>query len=61
MDSGVQAFLNVLGGNDEVLEAQRVFSALRSKVVANADQTPQYSDIHKAGHDGGDFLFVPSR
>ena len=68
MDSGggghlvfAKAFLNVLGGNDEVLEAQRVFSALRSKVVANADQTPQYSDIHKAGHDGGDFLFVPSR
>ena len=68
MDSGggghsvfAKAFLNVLGGNDEVLEAQRVFSALRSKVVANADQTPQYSDFHKAGHDGGDFLFVPSR
>ena len=68
MDSGggghsvfAKAFLDVLRENDEVLEAQRVFTALRSKVVANADQTPQYSDVRKAGHGGGDFLFVPSR
>jgi len=27
--------------------------------VVNADQTPDYADIRKAGHDGGDFLFVP--
>ncbi len=25
----------------------------------NAEQTPQYSDIRLAGHEGGDFLFVP--
>ena len=25
----------------------------------NADQTPEYADIRRAGHDGGDFLFVP--
>jgi hypothetical protein len=30
-------------------------------VVLNADQTPQYSDIRRAGHDGGDFLFVRKR
>jgi hypothetical protein len=28
---------------------------------ARADQTPQYSDIRRAGHDGGDFLFVRKR
>jgi hypothetical protein len=26
-----------------------------------ADRTPQYSDIRRAGHDGGDFLFVRKR
>jgi hypothetical protein len=26
--------------------------------MLNSDQTPEYSDIRKAGHDGGDFLFV---
>jgi hypothetical protein len=29
-------------------------------VILNADQTPEYGDIRKAGHDGGDFLFIPS-
>ena len=28
-------------------------------MIVNADQTPEYSDIRLAGHDGGDFLFVP--
>jgi hypothetical protein len=23
-----------------------------------SDQTPEYANIRKAGHDGGDFLFV---
>ena len=27
--------------------------------MVNADQTPEYADVRKAGHDGGDFLFVP--
>ncbi len=27
-------------------------------VVANADQTPEYSDIRYTGHEKGDFLFV---
>jgi len=26
--------------------------------MVNSDQTPEYGDIRKAGHDGGDFLFV---
>jgi hypothetical protein len=31
---------------------------VRHKVVLNAEQTPEYSDIRLAGHEGGDFLFV---
>jgi len=65
MDSGggghsvfARAFLDVLSENDNVLEGQRLFTILRRKVVLNADQTPEYSDIRKAGHNGGDFIFV---
>jgi hypothetical protein len=27
--------------------------------MVSADQTPEFADIRKAGHEGGDFLFVP--
>ncbi len=53
------AFLNVLGDNDVILDGQALFQRVRSKVVLNADQTPQYSNIRQAAHEGGDFLFVP--
>ena len=32
---------------------------LPKPVIVNADQTPEYSDIRLADHQGGDFLFVP--
>ena len=54
----VVAFLDILRENDEMVQAQELFNRLRAKVVVNADQTPEYSDIFKAGHNGGDFLFV---
>ena len=54
-----RAFLTALRENTEVLEGQQLFSAIRGPVVLNADQTPEYSDMRLAGHDGGDFLFVP--
>ena len=28
-------------------------------VITNSDQTPEFAPIHKSGHDGGDFIFVP--
>ena len=65
MDSGsgnnsvfANSFLSILRNNDGVLDASRLFSQLRPKVMVNSDQTPEYGDIHRAGHDGGDFLFV---
>ena len=27
--------------------------------MVNANQTPQYADIKQAGHEGGEFLFIP--
>ena len=65
MDSGsgnhsvfANSFLSILRENDGVLDASQLFSQLRPKVMVNSDQTPEYGDIHRAGHDGGDFLFV---
>jgi ankyrin repeat protein len=69
MDSGgvgqhsvfAAAFLQVLEDNAGVLEGHELFSRLRRPVALNSDQVPEYSDIRKAGHDGGDFLFVRTR
>ena len=52
------AFLAALRENRDVLGGQALYDAIKRPVVLNADQTPQYSDIRRAGHDGGDFLFV---
>jgi uncharacterized caspase-like protein len=53
-----KAFLTALRDNPDILEGQQLFSALRRPVVVNSAQTPEYSDIRYAGHEGGDFLFV---
>ncbi len=65
MDSGggshsvfAEAFIRLLEENGEVLDASQLFSQLRPKVMVNSTQTPEYGNIHLAGHDGGDFLFV---
>lgn len=60
-----QAFLDVLNANTAVLEGQRLHKELAARVayVAAAyslEQLPQYAPIHYAGHEAGDFLFVPS-
>lgn len=55
-----RAFVDALTENKEPLEAARLFVDLRARVVRAAEQTPQYAQLHDAGHDGGDFVFVPS-
>jgi hypothetical protein len=52
------AFLAALRENRDVIDGQTLYQTIKRPVVLNADQTPQYSDIRRAGHDGGDFLFV---
>ena len=37
----------MLRENTGVIEAQRLFSNLRAKVMVNADQTPEYADVRK--------------
>ena len=51
-------FLKALDDNEGVMDGTQLFERIRHTVVLNADQTPEYSDIRKAGHEGGDFLFV---
>lgn len=51
------AFLDALNENKNVMDATELFSKIRRPVILNSDQTPEFSDIRKAGHDGGDFIF----
>ncbi len=53
------AFLDALNDNKAPLEGTALFKQISRPVVVNADQTPQYADIRKAGHEGGEFIFVP--
>ena len=55
-----RALLTTLRENNGVLDGTQLFSAIRPAVLLNTPQTPRYSDIREAGHDGGDFLFVPT-
>ncbi|MEE8333137.1 MAG: caspase family protein [Alphaproteobacteria bacterium] len=52
-----KAFLNALKRNDGIIEGRALFNAIKRPVALNADQTPQYSDIRRAGHEGGEFIF----
>jgi hypothetical protein len=60
-----EALIGVLKENTSVLEAERLFLAVRARVVSasqilNAEQIPTYDPIHMAGHESlGDFIFVP--
>jgi len=52
------AFLEALEQNEALLEGHELFTQVRRPVAVNSDQIPEYADLRKAGHDGGDFLFV---
>jgi hypothetical protein len=52
------AFMAALRKNTGVIDGTRLFSEIRRPVILNARQTPEYSDVRDADHDGGDFLFV---
>lgn len=54
-----QAFLRALAENKMIIDMDSLFEPIRRRVILNADQTPIYSDIRFAGHDDGDFIFVP--
>lgn len=53
------ALLSALRTNDKPIEAGRLFLEVRDVVSNNAEQTPQHAPIRNAGHEGGDFIFLP--
>jgi hypothetical protein len=59
-----RAFLDELEGNQGILSAPELFSRIRKRVEVAASknkfvQTPQFKSIKGAGHEVGDFFFVP--
>ena len=55
------AFIDTLLSNTVILEGDAVFLKIKRPVILNSDQTPVYSDLRKVGHNGGDFLFIPTK
>ncbi|XPS83969.1 putative peptidase C14, caspase [Desulfosarcina variabilis str. Montpellier] len=55
------ALLQAFEDNRGTMDGTALFGKIRRQVMLNADQTPEYSDIRRAGHEGGDFIFVRSR
>jgi hypothetical protein len=56
--------IEVLQSNNDVLEGQRLFQEVSARVTWAAqwslfEQVPQYAPIKYAGHESGDFFFVP--
>jgi hypothetical protein len=59
-----RAFLNVLRDNNKLIEAQRVFREVSTSLALNAvdspvPQVPQYAPIRFAGHESGEYFFLP--
>ena len=52
------AFLVALQENTGIMDAETFFEKIRKPVVLAGAQTPEYSNLRSAGHDGGDFIFV---
>jgi hypothetical protein len=59
-----RAFLDVLESNEDLLSTPALFSRLQDRVHSAAQrndfqQTPELKSIKSAGHEVGDFFFVP--
>ena len=65
-----KALIDVMQENIEILEGRRLYEQVSARVAYAAaavmtdagpvEQVPQYAPIQYAGHESGDFLFVPS-
>jgi hypothetical protein len=51
------AFIDALTENKGAIDGTQIFSSIRRPIMLESNQTPEYSDIRNAGHDGGDFIF----
>lgn len=60
-----QAFVDVLRNNNAIMTGPELFMEVRKKVVNAAkavdfEQNPEYKTIKGAGHEVGDFFFIPN-
>jgi uncharacterized caspase-like protein len=60
-----KALIEVLRANRGIIEGNQLFREISAAVTWTADrhaveQVPQYAPLRHAGHEGGDFLFVPT-
>jgi len=44
--------------NQKYLPTEALFSSLKTAVINNSKQVPQYGEIQDAGDEGGDFIFI---
>ncbi|MBI3776330.1 MAG: caspase family protein [Gammaproteobacteria bacterium] len=59
-------FLQVLQENSSVLEGQRLYNEVAARLATNPialqiGQVPQYAPIRHAGHESGEYFFLPRR
>ena len=57
-------FLKILKRNSNVYTATQLYQNMRKEIIPilasmGVNQTPEYASLHKSGHDGGDFIFLP--
>lgn len=56
-----KSFVSALESVKKPLPASTIFNQILEEVAMEASQTPEYAQMRQLGHDGGDFIFVPSR
>lgn len=44
--------------SEKYVSSQELFSSFRIAVLNNSPNVPQYGEIHNAGDEGGDFIFI---
>ena len=54
-----EPLIRTLKNNNNVIRSIELFQKVQYYVDNNAEQHPNYSMIHRTGHDGGEFLFFP--
>jgi TPR repeat protein len=60
-----KVLIDVLNDNQGLLEGQELYREISSQIVARAavfgvEQVPEYAPIRHAGHEAGEFFFVPN-
>jgi len=53
-----RSFLDELHQNEGAIDTTTLYARIRRPIMLAADQSPELADIRKAGHEGGDFLFI---